>query len=275
MKIYTRSVEKDVLIAPLGDIQYGNEGFSKNYLTRYLNWVHTISKENKAKVYFIGTGDYIDLMSPSNRDRYKKSGLYSSATRVIQDRTVIPLMSECAELLEYTNGKFLAFARGHHWMHFTERIDDEYDTDSWLATSLQAPAPFEGAAIIRLEFPSGRKYRIHATHGQGNSQAVSYGLNKLARQAHSWENIDAFVMGHTHKLGLGVLAPLSEEGGELKSRQIPLITSGAFLRSYVKDITTYSEEGQMWSLALGASVLRLTETGPGRDELFIQPMFLL
>lgn len=272
MKILEKKLDgNSVIIAPFGDLQYGNLACSVSYARRYLSFVEEMAHALNVPHYFIGTGDYMDLMSPSNRDRYKASGLYGSTRRTINDRTVVPIVEETRELLSPMYGKTLTLHQGHHWMFMDPPLIDDsgreqYHTDKWLASQLGAVF-VEGAAIVKLAFPSGREYRILATHGQGNGSTPTYGLNKLSRDSKSWEAIDCFVMGHTHKVGIAAEIRLYEENGQLRGRQTPLITSGAFMRSYLVGEMNYPEEKQLGSLALGGTMLYLSDRGDGPSGL--------
>jgi hypothetical protein len=276
MKIIERDLRSEnVLICPIGDVQYGNFACSTKYVKRYLDWTQDVSFKLGAERIFVGTGDYMDLMSPSNRGRYKASGLYGSTLRSIDTRTVIPIMQETHQLLEsHLSGNTVAMVQGHHWMFLEDGYEGFYHTDKWLSMMLGAEF-VEAAAIIKFNFPSGRVYRFHVCHGEGNGSTETYGINKLSRQSRSWEGIDAFAMGHTHKAGVGALIRVYEEDGDLLARQVPLITCGGFLKSYVVDDVNYPEAKQLWSLALSATALHLQNKGSGPSGLLQAPMMLL
>lgn len=272
---------RDVIVCPIGDTQYGNPACSVKYVNRYLNWTKELAFRVGAQRRFIGTGDYLDLMSPSNRARYRASGLYSSTLRTLRDLAVEPTVRQTYELLgPHLTGETVALCQGHHWMHFDEEgLKDEsgqehFHSDKWLAAMVGAPF-VQGAVLVKFVFPSGRIYRILATHGQGNGASLSYGINKLDKQSSSWEAIDAFAMGHSHKAGIVASTRIREEDGKLVSRQVPLITCGGFMKAYLVDEVNYPEEQQLSSLALSATALRLTEVDESNEGLLIQPMLLL
>ena len=264
------------LICPVGDIQYGNFACSEKYVRRYFDWTVAMSKRLSAQLVYIGMGDYMDLMSPSNRGKYKASGLYSSTLRSVETRTTLPIMQETLELMTpYMKGKTAVLVQGHHWMFLDSPVDDCYHTDKWIAMKLGARF-VEAAAIVKFNFQSGRTYRFHVCHGEGNGNTETYGIDKLSRQSRSWEGIDAFGMGHTHKAGVGSLIRVYEEDGRLLARQVPLITCGGFLKSYVVGEVNYPEAKQLWSLALSATALYLEDTGEeGPAGLIQSPMVLL
>ncbi|MHC4371817.1 MAG: hypothetical protein ACYSW8_29755 [Planctomycetota bacterium] len=212
---------KPLAIAPLGDIQYGNEGCSLKLLKEHLEWID--EDYGTADLRFIGTGDYIDLMSPSNRDRYKASGLYNSARRAI-DATFAEYVQHLAELLKpHLEGKVTTLCRGHHWMGWE---DDEWlfqnhpeltmglprDSDRYLSFLLGSHTNSAGnvrrnwgvtekVAYVSYVWPNGKRFNVLAFHGEGNGATLTYTLNKLDKFAGHWDDVDCIVMGHTHKLG--------------------------------------------------------------------------
>jgi hypothetical protein len=234
-----------------------------------------------AKRVFIGTGDYIDMMSPSNRQAYRQSGLYSSTMRAINDRTVTSILYEAEELLKpHLEDNTILMAQGHHWMFADEYSDGfysskrditTYHTDKYLAYQMGARF-VQSAAILKIKFDSGRVYKIMSTHGQGNGATLTYGLNKQSKAMGSWTDIDAYFMGHTHKAGLVAAAQLYEKDGELEARQTVVMTCGAFLKSYLVNEVHYPEEKHLAPLALSAGALLLSERD---DDLYVSPMILL
>ena len=272
---------RDVLICPIGDVQFGNSACSLKYVNRYLDWTKQLAFQVGAQRRFIGTGDYMDLMSPSNRAGYRASGLYSSTLRTLQDLALEPVAQQTYELLgPHLRGETVALCQGHHWMYFEgDGMKDgegkeHFHSDKWLAAMVGAvfvPA----AVLVKFIFPSGRIYRILATHGQGNAQTLSYATNKLDKQSSAWEAIDAFASGHTHKAGIVASTRIREEDGKLVSRQVPLMACGGFLKAYLVDEVNYPEEFQLAPLALSATALRLTEVDESNEGLLIQPIMLM
>lgn len=280
MKIIPVDVNADTInIVALGDLQYGNEGFSHTALSTFLEEV--VEDAGHEPLSIIGTGDYIDAMSPSNRERYRASGLYSSVRRRIQSHTLQTLIEEVADqylrpLLQYA--QFAVLCRGHHWFTY----DWEPDRDiGEIADSMGFPDEFPPTtsdehlarlldttlanhhALISYRFRSGREYNVLAWHGEGNGQTLAYGLNKLAKRSSGWEKVDAIFMGHTHKLGAVAETRLrvADDGSDVIARNIPLVNSGSYLRGYLVNDCAYPEEKGLNALALGGAMLRVRDVG--------------
>jgi hypothetical protein len=237
-------------------------------LTNFLGEVEKDAVEGELS--FIGTGDYIDALTPSNRARYRASGLYASARRRILDTTLHPLVTQVAKLLAPMMWRTAVLCQGHHWFEY----DTDHPTlsklqslrtpilhsDAYLASLLRTKfAP--GHVMVNYNFKSGGTYRVLAWHGQGNGQTLAYGLNKLARKSGGWEGIDAILMGHTHKLGSLVETRLRLERGKVRDRSIPLVNSGSYLRAYLINEQTYVEDAGLNGLALGGAAIRVRKKG--------------
>ena len=278
MKIIPINVVSDTLfIAALGDTHIGNEGFSGSALTSFIRAIKEDSRDHQLSC--IGTGDYTDPFTPSNRTGYKQSGLYSSVMRRIQSKALMPLVNDFCAYLSPLKGHFAALVRGHHYWEFDyepdldpEKVTEEQGlkkgerpfrwSDDLIAHRLYAPLAAHHC-IISYHFPSGRRYRVLVWHGEGSGQLLSHGLNKLARKSGGWEGIDCIVMGHNHILGsvAETRLRLSDDEDDVIARSIPLVNSGAFLKGYLVNDTTYVEEKGLNARALGGAMVRVRDEG--------------
>ena len=132
-----------IAIAPIGDIQWaGMKGpTAKDHLKRHID--HCM----ELKALFVGLGDYIDFLSPSNRQRLKSAALYETAEDVIDDKAMELVWELYEKFLKPTKGRWLGMLEGHH---FTQLKTGE-TTDQRLCQLLDAK--FLGSsAYIRLQF---------------------------------------------------------------------------------------------------------------------------
>lgn len=267
---------KDVLHVPVvGDVQFGNEGFVESKLSGFMEICKGYIKESKSETWFVGTGDYIDFMSPSNRLAYRASGIYSSSKRLISVGTTVPLVDELSRKLTPMKDRTVALCMGHHWCQFDfmnmgkdkrraafrylpEKSPIPGDSDQYLGSILGAKVSENlGMALISFSFPGGAKYRVLAWHGEGGGTMIGYMLNKLNKLSAGWEEINAIVAGHTHRLlgGYDVKLRPSEDGKEILDRNIALVNSGSYLKAYMMDDQAYPEAKGLPALALGSPVL--------------------
>ena len=269
MKLQTIQVpDKPLAVAALGDIQFTGSkprtqmGCNISHLKEHLDWAINGSHLKGHHVQWIDTGDNVDLMSPSNRDRYRMSGLYSSTTRVI-DWHLAEIVEELAEIISpYVKGKLVTICRGHHWFEWSSDKLPFMDTERYLGALLGMeskpnPGVTESQTVVTFKWPNGAKYKVLAMHGEGNGQTLSYGINKLVRLMGGWDGIDAVISGHFHKLTAAKTPRLrvSQNGTKLLERDIRLLTSGSFLRGYMLDDEMYPETKQWPPLSLGSAAL--------------------
>src|SRR4030095_12353890 len=100
-----------LVIAPIGDIQWsGHKGpTAKDSLKRHLD------RAMEMQSYFIGMGDYIDFVSPSNRKKLKAAGLYDVAEAVLEEKAMELMTQVYEEFLKPTTGRWLGLVEGHHF----------------------------------------------------------------------------------------------------------------------------------------------------------------
>jgi hypothetical protein len=223
MELHTvRTGKKQVVVAPLGDVQWtGPEGAAAERLLR-----RHIELALARDAYFLGLGDMIDFLSPSNRQRLRSAALYDTADAVI-DAKAHALVEELYErVLKPTRGRWLGMLEGHHFYEAQGST-----SDMWLAELLETS--FLGtSAYIRL-LPA--DVVLWAHHGVGNSVLPSGPLNKLYHVAHGFAGADVFVMGHTTRMGAVRLSRPEPDWarGELRHRDILLVNAGGFAKSSV------------------------------------------
>ena len=226
----------------IGDIQWAGKKAHGSALGKL--------KENIAEglergAYFVGMGDMIDFMSPSNRQRLRAAALYDTAEDVI-DEKAMELVYELYELaLKSTKGRWLGMVEGHHF----SQLKTGDTTDMRLCTMLKAP--FLGTCgLLHLVFTRGARAKtgvnLWVHHGHGNGQTSYYPLARLERFAADQEGVDVFAIGHTTKLGvirknrMGYVWKAGSRG-KAYHRTVYLIGTGGYSRAYVEG----SKQGQV------------------------------
>lgn len=252
-----------MLLMSVGDIQYdGPDGAADiPRLEKYLKW----GLDHGA--YFIGMGDMTDFMSPSNRERWLKAGLYDTATSVV-DRAATSLEDDLKQILEPTKGRWLGLLQGHHYfVHL-----DGTTGDTRLAQFLGAD--FLGdCAIIRMTFRDERggssNIKLWAHHGHGGSGNMpTSALNKLYHQKVRYPGVRVFMMGHVPQLGHVVTDGLDvTDRGEphLIHEDTHYILTGGFARGYEQGSRFagraqggYAEKAMMPPAVLGGALVTFT-----------------
>lgn len=255
---------ESTIIAPIGDIQWaGKRG--PTALDTLKRHVDTALEMN---AYFLGMGDYIDFMSPSNRQRQRAAALYDTAEDVIDDKA-LELVIELFDLvLKPTKGRWLGLLEGHHF----SQLKTGDTTDQRLCQMLGNANFLGSSAFVRLGFNThGTRGSvvIWCHHGVGGGQTQGAPLNKIATAANSWEGADIFIMGHTCKAPVDKLSrPYPRWHGrgnaELVERTIYLVNSGGFSKSYIVGAKHgrvprggYAEQGMMRPVTLGAPFIKI------------------
>jgi len=226
----------------IGDIQWAGKKAHGSALSRL--------KENIAEgiergVYFVGMGDMIDFMSPSNRQRLRAAALYDTAEDVI-DEKAMELVHELYELaLKPTKGRWLGMVEGHHF----SQLKTGDTTDMRLCDMLKSP--FLGTCgLVHIVFTRSTRAKIGVNlwihHGHGNGQTSYYPLARLERFAADQEGVDAFAIGHTTKLGVirkNRMGYVWKSGsrGKAYHRTVYLIGTGGYSRAYIEG----SNQGQV------------------------------
>ena len=102
-------------IMPVGDFQFDGPGGVANIpkLRRHLEWGMAHD------VWFIGMGDFIDFLSPSNRERLQAAVFYDTAKTVI-DRAASSLEDKLLETIRFTRGRWLGVLQGHHYFEHSD-----------------------------------------------------------------------------------------------------------------------------------------------------------
>jgi len=254
------SSAKHLVIAPLGDIQWsGKRGPSAARLAR-----EHIRDALDLGAYFIGMGDYIDFLSPSNRQRLLGAALYDTAQMTIEDKVRELIDEVYEEVLEPTRGRWLGMLEGHHFMEMGGTTSD-------ILLAEKLGARFLGtSAYVRLE-PCG--VTIYAHHGQGGGVLPAAGINKLYHVSAGLQGADVYLMGHNTKLGAHRLSrPRPEWEGkrpDLRHDDVLLVNTGGFSKSSIVGHKRgqivrgdYAEQGMMTPSPLSAPLIHIY---PGRQ----------
>jgi hypothetical protein len=266
---------KELLLMPVGDIQWaGDESeVALEMLKRHIAW------GVKQGAWFIGMGDYIDTLSPSNRAKLSGAALYDTAVKALDRDAQARVKELYARALKPSRGRWLGLLEGHHFFQYR----DQTTSDQELAKLLECP--FLGSsAYVRLIFPRGYStasqptgtVTIWAHHGAGSSSAAGGAINRVERVMRSWD-ADIYLMGHHHKVGaqpMDYIRPVFPPHGapHLMHATKMLVTTGSFLKGYIVGRTDggiprggYVETAMMNPVQLGAPLIRIRPRWVGKN----------
>ena len=173
---------EEMRVCYLGDFQYAGK---RAHGTALSALKEKIAEEVERNAYFIGMGDYIDFLSPSNRQRLRAAALYDTAEDVIDEKSM-ELTQELFDVaLRPTVGRWLGLVEGHHFA----QLKTGDTTDMRLCEMLKAP--FLGTSgVIRINFKrtgtSAMAVTLWVHHGHGNGQTNYYPLARLSALPPGW-----------------------------------------------------------------------------------------
>lgn len=258
---------EETFILPVGDVQLDPVVKDKPRnadVKRFKNYIQWGIDHN---AYFIGMGDYVDVMSPSNREKYQSSGFYDTVQDALEAKAE-ETEEELLDILLPTKGRWLGLLEGHHFFPHA----DGTTTDTRLAAELDC-AFLGTSAMVEVRFqPKGKhaspSFTIWAHHGRAGGRLLSTPINQLENVMKSFD-ADVYLVGHHHKKVAGkyplVKAQFAEKGGKkhhLVHKNRILACTGSFLKGYQESSTRqgraqggYVEKGMMNPVALGGVVL--------------------
>ena len=249
---------EEIQLMPIGDVQLGADGVQVDRLKRQIDWA--MAQNN---VYFIGMGDYVDVMSPSNRDAWRGVKKYDSVESLME-RGVRSLEKDFLSIVSGTEGRWLGLLEGHHFYEYA----DGTTSDTFITQQLRSR--FLGtSAIVRIKFQDGTHIitcDIWCHHGWGSGKAPHSPLNKLYDAMAHFEGIDVFLMGHhTKKCGVKIPKLYMDRAGRLRDRQIVLAGTGGFYLGHKQNSRSiagnargsYAEKAGMSPVTLGSPLIRI------------------
>ncbi len=213
---------------PIGDVQVGAEGVHVDKLRRHVQW--GLDQDN---VYFLGMGDYIDLLSPSNREAWRSARLYDSAREAMANKAE-EYTQAFVDIVRGTEGRWLGLLEGHHYFEF----EDGTTSDTRIARALKTTY-LGTCAFIRLRFASSGKRHlsipcvIWCHHGAGNGLTPHSPLTRLYHVMHQFD-ADIYLIGHQSKKP-AVKVPvlyITDRTHRLAAREKILAGTGCFAEGY-------------------------------------------
>ena len=140
---FTKYGEQHYLL-PFGDVhRYAPNCDSEKWL-EYLDWA-----KNKKNAHFLGTGDYEDLMSYSERDSFMKCNFHESTKKSIEE-LYDERVANFTEEVKFMKGKIIGLIEGNHYgTYFNYNIT----TTQKLAQNLNCRY-LGNSAFIRIIFKS-------------------------------------------------------------------------------------------------------------------------
>jgi hypothetical protein len=259
VEINVKDIGKPIYLFPFGDIHRYAPLCHKEQWLDFLDWA-----KNKPNAYFLGMGDYDDLMSFSERRAVTMANLHESTMSTIDDlfkKRTNDLLTE----ISFMKGKVIGLLEGNHFGVLT---NGGMSTTQIMCDRLGCKY-LGGNAYIRLSFKYGSKRAaidIWAHHGRGASRGSGGSMNSVEQMIDTAE-ADIYLMGHDHKKSVAMKTRLVLSSGsnlEMSHKKILMARTGSFLRGYVPGEPSYIVKAAYSPTDLGVVKIEMT---PRRKHL--------
>jgi len=245
-----------VYVIPFGDIHRSSPMCHVEKWQEFLEWA-----KKKKNCYFLGMGDYDDLVSTSERESLIRSPLHDSTIQTIESmyrKHTDRLVKE----IGFMKGRIIGLLEGNHYAQFqngttsTQRMCEALDC-KYLGVS----------SFVRLQVTKGGQHKgsrsvdIWAHHGMGAARLIGGSLNRVQQMAEAAE-FDIGLMGHDHKKSIGTINRLKLIGAgdrmRLAHRKVLVARTGSFLKGYVPGERSYVADSMLNPTDLGVVKIELT-----------------
>lgn len=192
-------------------------------------------------VYFLGMGDYEDLVAAKERIILRSGGLHDSTERFMYEKTD-ECVDELAEELSFMKGRVIGLIGGNHFMPYPNGVTSDQKLCEKLGCQYLGCSSY---ISLLFDYHSRRvAYKIWAHHGKGAGRTIGGSIQRIEQMKDAMV-ADAYLMGHDHKRGavpasdqLEVVHPANGEP-YLRKRERWLLRTGSFLNSYEPGMPSY------------------------------------
>jgi hypothetical protein len=230
-------------------------------------FIEYLEEAKRLGAFLVGTGDYIDLMSTSERFGYSQVQFHEQ-TRNSFDKFVVARVTELSKVIKkYFGNRIIGLGGGNHYYTLSYGLT----SDELLCQMLECK--YLGVnSLTRVIFDydkssnSSLKADICIHHGLSGGRTPGTSINKLNEMANNFD-ADIFLQGHDHnrvidyKNRLGLSA-----NGKFVNRRLLLARTGTFLKTYEVNKPSYGVDALYPPSDLGGVKISIT---PHRTHPFI------
>ena len=228
-----------------GCVHFGDEGFDEELFDRCLEEI-----DSTPNAIVIGMGDYTDFSRTSYRTPMKAvwgedDSMHLEIDTMFKKTVIDPLVWKIRNRCKSFSQKCIGLIQGNH---------------DWVArtgiTGTQTICEMLGvrylglSAYIRLtcyrsrgnkKMGSGHNLNIVANHSTSNSGSLPASLAAANRRLIGWRDVDVFLSGNDHQLGVEVREELTVPAkGHLRlvQKEVVIAKTGSFQRGYIEGATS-------------------------------------
>lgn len=244
--INIKTMNKPISLYPFGDVHRSSHACD---VGRWKEFLREAAEDPDA--YFLGTGDYDDMASTSEREILNNHKLHDSTRRSLED--VYNNNNErFYQEIKFMEGRMIGLIEGNHYASYNDGTTSTMKLAGLMNTKYLGVATF-----IRLHFNyHGAKTNldIWAHHGAGGGRLPGGSLNRVVQMAESAE-ADLYFMGHSHGKSAGFVPRLclknTKKGVALKHKRQLFARTGSFLKGYEPGYPSYVADAAMNPTDLG------------------------
>lgn len=259
--IYIKSLTEKIIINPFGDIHRDSASCD---VDRWRWWLTRMKKEHNSNTYYIGMGDYHDFASDSERIILNNPKLHDDSKFKFDESMEKSNRDLCKEI-EFMKPNLLGLIEGNHkWITVTGKTSTEDLAERMNTVDL--------GWLCHLTIKVNQAYTsqdrnissIHIVlcHGKAGGKTHGITINQVGDLKNIFPVADIYIMGHDHQRGAwpcSVLVPFRDRTGTfyMKQKRQFLARSGAFLKAYSDNKSTYSVKSLYKPSDLGAIQFRI------------------
>ena len=224
-------------VVPLGDIHLGPVHCDEDLFESECQEI-----KRTPNTFWLGMGDYADLISPDDFKRWD-GRILAPWMKGHEDNIGPTQLDAVCEHLDPIWNKCLGLIEGNHDDLIRRHHHYDFMAELLKRANKKADVPYAGAScfvVLKFQRENSKErhdIRIHARHGDGSARTSGARALSVLRLAMSMVNAHIVLMGHLH----GQDAPdipqrLIEQNGEIKSFPAIATMTGAWLRAYAQDV---------------------------------------
>ena len=240
---------KPFWLVPFGDVHYGAplhaESEWRDFCKRW---------KDEPNAYFLGMGDYQDLVSSSERDILNR-GLHQSTIETMEDM-YDEKIKEFQNQIEFMRGRIIGLIEGNHHAPF---LDGSTSTQRM---ARHFKCRYLGVAcFVKLRLmcdSSSMPIDIWAHHGKGAARLLGGSINAVQHMAEA-ADADIYLMGHDHKrLAAPSVSMRLNKNMVIKQKRKYFVRTGSFLKAYDAGKASYVAGRALNPVDLGAVPIMIT-----------------
>jgi hypothetical protein len=251
-----KNYNEPIYLFPFGDVHRSSNNCNEKKWLEFLEWAKA-----KPRAYFLGMGDYDDLVSASERIILSNSSLHEDTKDTIQGLYEINT-NRFQKEIEFMGKRLIGLIEGNHYGLF----ESGFTTTQYLA-QLMKTKYLGVSSFIRLRFYQKHRERVKANidiwahHGKGAARLVGGSLNRVENMVEA-ANADIYLMGHDHKKSCAYVSTMELKSGsgsiKLRNKKKLIGRTGSFLKGYIPEKKSYIADGAMNPTDLGVLKIELT-----------------